>query len=359
MVFKDDRGFVGTVTDTDSTITGSDESGDLSTTAEKVRLPHDQSGLLWFEDQPTALFLASIDRWAQALLQDDGFNPIGPSNLTVRARVVAKQAGTLCGVHVVNRLLDIHLPHINRAWQTREGGHFQQDDVILILDGTPRDILAVERIILNFLGRLSGIATNTEQWVKVLGGMKVASTRKTTWGILDKWAVHVGGGFTHRLRKGDAAMIKENDHIALREGDEERAKETMKRWIMSTDFSYHGSFTVIEVDSISLALTVAKTWCNRMMETEEDRSLVIMLDNMGPTKTKEAVMDLRSHGYNEWIYTEASGNIRFEDLEDWKGTGADILSTSGLNMGVSSIDLSMLLDEDGIRENNSQKTNSN
>ena len=133
----------------------------------------------------------------------------------------------------------------------------------------------------------------------------------------------------------------------------------MKRWIMSTDFSYHGSFTVIEVDSISLALTVAKTWCNRMMETEEDRSLVIMLDNMGPTKTKEAVMDLRSHGYNEWIYTEASGNIRFEDLEDWKGTGADILSTSGLNMGVSSIDLSMLLDEDGIRENNSQKTNSN
>ena len=78
-----------------------------------------------------------------------------------------------------------------------------------------------------------------------------------------------------------------------------------------------------------------------------------------PTKTKEAVIDLRSHGYYELIYTEASVNIRFEVLEDWKGTGADIISTSGLNMGVSSIDLSMLLDEDGIRENNSQKTNSN
>ena len=87
MVFKDERGVVGAVTDTDSTITGSEESGDLSTTAEKVRLPHDQSGLLWFEDQPTSLFLASIDRWAQALLQDDGFNPIEIGRASCRERV--------------------------------------------------------------------------------------------------------------------------------------------------------------------------------------------------------------------------------------------------------------------------------
>ena len=347
-----ERGFPtrSAVTDTETTVSDSIGADDLSTTAEKVRLPHDQSGLLWFEDQPTSLFLESIDRWAHALLQDDGFKPIGPSNLTVRSRVVAKQEGTLCGLHVINRLLDIHLPHINRAWQTREGEQFQRGDVLLILDGTPRDILSVERIILNFLGRMSGISTHTEEWMKVLGGLKVASTRKTTWGILDKWAVHVGGGLTHRLRKGDAAMIKENDQIALREDDEARSKETMKRWIMSTDFNYHGSFTVIEVDSISLALTVAKTWCNRMMETGEDRSLVIMMDNMGPAKTKEAVMDLKSHGYNEWIYTEASGNIRFEDLEEWKGTGVDVISTSSLNMGVASVDLTMLLDNDGIRD---------
>ena len=213
------------VTDTDSTKTGSSESGDLSTTAAKVRLPHDQSGMLWFEDQPTALFLESIDRWTRTLLEDDGFVPVGISKLTVRARVVAKEAGTLCGVHVINRLLDVHVPHINRAWQAREGGHFQSGDVILILDGTPRDILSVERVILNFLGRLSGISTLTEKWTKGLSGMKVASTRKTSWGILDKWAVHVGGGLTHRLRKGDAVMIKENDQIALREGEENRGEK--------------------------------------------------------------------------------------------------------------------------------------
>ena len=354
MVFKHEIGLVGVVTGTDSNLSGPSGPEDLSITAEKVRLPHDQSNLLWLDDQPTQLFLESIDRWAQTLLDDDGFKPIGPSNLTVRARIIAKQSGTLCGVHVVNRLLDIHLPHINRAWQAREGGQFQRDDVLLILDGNPRDILSVERIILNFLGRMSGICTHTEQWTKILGGMKVASTRKTTWGILDKWAIHVGGGLTHRLRKGDAAMIKENDQIALREGDESKSKETMKRWIKSTNFNYHGSFTVIEVDTISLALTVAKTWCNRMMETGEDRSLVIMMDNMGPTKTKEAVMDLKSHGYNEWIYTEASGNVQFEDLEDWKVTGVDVISTSRLNMGVPSIDLTMLLDNDGIRETASQ-----
>jgi len=338
------------VKDTDSAMTDSLESGDLSSTAEKVRLPHDQSGMLWFEDQPTPLFLESIDRWTNTLLEDDGFRPVGPSKHTVRSRVIAKESGTLCGVHIINRLLDNHLPHIKRAWQAREGGQFQNGDVILILDGTPRDILSVERIVLNFLGRLSGIATRTEKWTKALGSMKVASTRKTSWGLLDKWAVHVGGGLTHRLRKGDAAMIKENDQIALREGDETRPKETMKRWIKTTGFNWHGSFTVIEVDSISLALTVAKSWCNRMMETDENRSLVIMLDNMGPAKTKDAVMDLKSHGYNEWIYTEASGNITFEDIDDWKGTGVDVISTSKLNMGVASVDMSMLLDDEGIRE---------
>ena len=200
------------------------------------------------------------------------------------------------------------------------------------------------------MGRLSGISTLTEKWTKGLSGMKVASTRKTSWGLLDKWAVHVGGGLTHRLRKGDAVMIKENDQIALREDDESRSKETMKRWIQTTDFNWHGSFTVIEVDSISLALTVAKSWCNRMMETDENRPLVIMLDNMGPVKTKEAVMDLKSHGYNEWIYTEASGNVKFEDIDEWKITDVDVISTSKLNMGVSSIDMSMLLDDEGIRE---------
>ena len=87
-----------------------------------------------------------------------------------------------------------------------------------------------------------------------------------------------------------------------------------------------------------------------MMETNENRPLVIMLDNMGPVKTKEAVMDLKSHGYNEWIYTEASGNVKFEDIDEWKITDVDVISTSKLNMGVSSIDMSMLLDDEGIRE---------
>ena len=121
------------------------------------------------------------------------------------------------------------------------------------------------------------------------------------------------------------------------------------QWIATTDLNNHGAFTVIEVDSISMANVIANAWCNRMMETEEDRTLVIMLDNMGQAKTKEAVLDIRSHGYDKWICTEASGNVRFEDLDDWMTTGVDVLSTSSMNMGIRSIDISMLVDESGVR----------
>ena len=129
----------------------------------------------------------------------------------------------------------------------------------------------------------------------------------------------------------------------------ESKKEAMRKWISTTDLNNHGAFTVIEVDTISMANVVANAWCNRMMETEENRTLVIMLDNMGPAKTKEAVLDIRSHGYDKWICTEASGNFRFEELDDWMTAGVDVLSTSSMNMGVRSIDISMLVDESGVR----------
>ena len=129
-------------------------------------------------------------------------------------------------------------------------------------------------------------------------------------------------------------MIKENDQTVLMKDLGESKKEAMKKWISTTDLNNHGAFTVIEVDTISMANVIAKSWCNRMMETEENRTLVIMLDNMGPSKTKEAVLDIQSHGYDKWICTEASGNIRFEDLDDWMASGVDVLSTSAMNMGV-------------------------
>jgi len=321
----------------------------LATTAHRVRLPHDRASDLWMDDSPSPILTESMERWVRTLLEDDGYRPIGQTRVLVRARVIAKQEGVLCGSHVVNHLLKTRLPDVQMSWHKREGERFQNDDTLLILDGAALEILAVERVLINLIGRMSGIATETERWVNRLNGLRVASTRKTAWGILDKWAVHIGGGLTHRLRKSDAWMIKENDQTVLKMNLEESKKETMQKWIATTDLNKHGAFTVIEVDSISMANVIAKAWCNRMMETEEDRILVIMLDNMGPAKTKEAVLDIQSHGYDQWICTEASGNIRFEDLDDWMTTGVDVLSTSSMNMGVRSIDISMLIDESGVR----------
>lgn len=322
---------------------------DLSTTAHRVRLPHDRASDLWTENSPSPLLVESMERWTKALLEDDGYRPIGQTRVLVRARIIAKQAGVLCGSHVVNHLIRTRLPELQMSWHKREGEQFNVDDTLLILDGAALEILSVERVIINLLGRMSGIATETERWVNRLNGLRVACTRKTAWGILDKWAVHIGGGLTHRLRKSDAWMIKENDQTVLKMDLGESKKEAMRKWISTTDLNNHGAFTVIEVDTISMANVVANAWCNRMMETEENRTLVIMLDNMGPAKTKEAVLDIRSHGYDKWICTEASGNVRFEDLDDWMTAGVDVLSTSSMNMGVRSIDISMLVDESGVR----------
>ena len=82
------------------------------------------------------------------------------------------------------------------------------------MKGECGEMLRCERIVLNILGRLSGISTNTARWVAIAGPMGVASTRKVDWGLLDKWAVHVGGGLTHRLSRADALMIKDSEVLA-------------------------------------------------------------------------------------------------------------------------------------------------
>ncbi len=314
---------------------------------ESRRLPHDRSSLLWDDGGLTPMLGDSIDRWVAAMVKDDGIlTPIEAAlkNGTRRARVTARQAGVLCGVHVAERMLLNWAPHINHSWLKREGDSLEDGQEFLILEGNKHCILRIERTLLNIIGRMSGIASNTRIWADLSGECQVAATRKTEWGLLDKWAVHVGGGLTHRLNRSDSLIIKENDIAALRGADEKKNKDVVKRLIENIDIEKHGRFIVIEVSSLAEAMAAGKAWCTRVLDLEVKPRLVIMLDNFGPEKTRDAVLDLDSHGYLEWCFVEASGNILFEDLAKWSKTGANVLSTSALNRGVPPIDISLMLD---------------
>ena len=222
------------------------------------RQPHDRSELLWSGDEPTALFLDSIDRWVDAMVADEHGGGVGPSGL-VEANITAKVPGLLCGRPVAERLLERHFPECSARWDCAEGSAISEGDSVANLHGPADDVLRLERILLNLLGRLSGIATNTANWASAARPIWVAATRKTEWGLLDKWAVLSGGGLTHRLDRSDALMLKENDFSAMAK-DGEDGLDAILRVVLSIDMNEHAGFTVIEVQSVEQSVAAAAAW---------------------------------------------------------------------------------------------------
>ena len=196
-----------------------------------------------------------------------------------------------------------------------------------------------ERSILNILGHLSGIATETKRWASK-AAKQVASTRKTTWGLLDKWAVHLGGGLTHRLTRNDALMIKENDLAAMFDSD--LANDVrIAQFIQNLDIANNPSFIEIEVRNEKEAITAAAMW--QQFHADAEIRLVVMLDNFGAERCKNTAAQLTEMGLRENILLEASGNIAFDTLDDWFECGVDVISTSAINRGVKPLDLSMIM----------------
>jgi nicotinate-nucleotide pyrophosphorylase (carboxylating) len=267
----------------------------------------------------------------------------GPDGL-VEATITAKAPGILCGRPVVQRLLDRHYPECTIHWRVLEGGAVTNGDTLATLLGSAVGLLRLERIMLNILGRLSGIATNTARWVAAARPRQVAATRKTEWGLLDKWAVHIGGGLTHRLDRSDALMLKENDLAAMTEEGEDMIV-AIQRAISSIDMDTHAEFTVIEVQEFLHAIAAAEAWKESQLARGGDEKLVIMLDNMEPNDTWQVMRRLNRYSdLGGYCILEASGGIVFESLDNWRsGAGVGIMSSSALNMGVSSLDMSMLI----------------
>ena len=304
-------------------------------------IPHDRGHLLWTaEDGVSRMLLSSMDRWVTAILADDDIdNPMFGSSETIDATIVAKGDGIVAGTAMVDHLIQIWAPAIQVNWRASDGKKVSNGEEIANLTGCRETILLIERSILNILGHLSGIATETKKWASK-AAKQIACTRKTTWGLLDKWAVHLGGGLTHRLTRNDALMIKENDLASMGDSDDGNEKK-IAELIQSLDLSQLESFIEIEVRNEKEAVTAAAMW--QQSHQGIDGKLVVMLDNFGPERCKEMVAQLEDMGLRNAVLLEASGNITFETLDEWFECGVDVISTSAINRGVKPLDISMIV----------------
>jgi nicotinate-nucleotide pyrophosphorylase (carboxylating) len=223
-----------------------------------------------------------------------------------------------------------------------DGQEMNAGDVVLEIEGERGALLSHERVGVNLLQRMSGIATMTrrlqERVQRINPGTFVVATRKTPWGLLDKRAVHLGGGGTHRLGLHDAILIK-NNHLALLASDEAEAAQIAieKAWGSRAA----AAFVEVEVRSTEAAIAAAQVF-QRLQEKESSSCpCLLLLDNMAPEQVRRTVDALASKGLREHMLIEVSGKISENNLEEYATCGADALSLGALTHSPRALDLSL------------------
>jgi len=288
-------------------------------------------------------YLAVVATFLEELFLSD----LGPGDLTVEAlglgrerasaRVVAKEPGVAAGIEEFQWLL--RRSEISVKPLKKDGDPIERDEVLVEIEGRRRDLLTYERTGLNLLQRMSGIATMTrrlqERVQRRNPGTFVVATRKTPWGLLDKRAVHLGGGGTHRLGLHDAILIK-NNHLALLGGSEEEAVALAieRAWA----FRQTAAFIEIEVRSVQTAVAAAQAFRRLQEQDSTSCPCLLLLDNMDPQQVRRTVDALRSDRLWEHVLMEVSGNISESNIEDYAACGADALSLGALTHSPRALD---------------------
>jgi len=261
-----------------------------------------------------------------ALIEDMPYGDITtdlliPQESTSIAVLLAKESGILCGIDVAKRVFEILDSNIKFEKLKADGDYIQKGDVLAKIQGKTRAILMGERLALNLLQRMSGIATFTNMLAQKIKGYKatVTDTRKTIplLRMLDKYAVFVGGGKNHRYSLSDAVLIKDNHIKAVGSISEaiKRAKENIP----------HTMKVEVEV--------------RNMQEFEEallSGADIIMLDHFTVDEMKKAVEKAGGR-----VLIEASGNINIDNIEEIAKTGVDIISIGAITHSVKSLDISL------------------
>jgi nicotinate-nucleotide pyrophosphorylase (carboxylating) len=274
----------------------------------------------------------------QALLEDKATSDVTTaitidSGLRASATVIARQDCVVCGLGCIPRFLDIYARLDKRNSGRYEvishpemfdGVRVKKGQAIAVIRHNARVILACERVILNLLQRMSGIATLTRQYVDAVAGTKakVLDTRKTIPGlrVLDKYAVRCGGGENHRLDLSDGILIK-NNHISLGGGIE----KVLKR---AHELRRPGQTIDIEVRSF-----------DELQAALDNGAEALLLDNMSPSDVKKALAAIAERGGG--ISTEASGGIQLENIRKYALTGVDYISVGALTHSAIAVDISM------------------
>lgn len=248
-----------------------------------------------------------------------------PGRAVTHAVIHAKDKGVLAGVEVARRVFALLDPEIKFTAELEDGAKLAPGSVIATLDGPAQSVLTGERLALNLLQHMSGVATRTHKLAAIAAphGAKLVDTRKTTPGmrLLDKYAVKVGGGANHRLGLYDAMLIKDN-HIKVAGGITAALKRAK---------AYASHMTKIEIEVEDLA---------GVKEALEAGADVIMLDNMAPSMMAEAVALIHHRAV-----VEASGGIDESTLEAAAKSGVDVISVGALTHSVKALDISMDIGE--------------
>jgi nicotinate-nucleotide pyrophosphorylase (carboxylating) len=296
-------------------------------------------------------YLKWVKRFTEDILEQD-LGEMGDITTTsifgdktdpARAVVRAKEDGVMAGIAEVTWFYEQH--GIAVTSHKRDGDPVHAGDLVLELRASEKRLLETERTGLKVLQRMSGIATMTRRLldqVKAAGAdAMIVATRKTHWPLLDKKAVWVGGGGTHRLGLWEAILIKDNHLEGLkREGyQEDYIEEALTRAWQHRD---RAVFIEVEVEDEVDALTAAKTF-NDLQGHGEVRPCVIMLDNMPPPQIRGVITVLKERGLYDSVLLEASGGIAPDNLIEYAQTGVDILSLGSLTHSPKALDLNQTL----------------
>ena len=256
-----------------------------------------------------------------------------PPELQGQASILAKAEGILAGIEVARGVLLRVDPSLEVDLLITDGARIKPGDIIATVSGRVTSIFKAERVALNFLQRLSGIASQTARYIAETRGQKakITDTRKTTPGLrpLEKYAVRLGGGQNHRFHLGDGILIKDNHLAALR-----ALGMSLKDIVARARQNAPPGLTVeVEVTSVPEALEAAEAGAD-----------IIMLDNMSPEEMSQAVSRLPSQ-----VKTEASGGINLTNVRAVAMTGVDIISIGALTHSSKALDISLELEPQTLR----------
>ena len=247
-----------------------------------------------------------------------------PSTAIGKSQLIIKENGVLAGVEVASKVFQAFDPDLKMTVFINDGAEVKVGDVAFVVEGKIQSLLQTERLMLNIMQRMSGVATRTREYVKALEGTKtrVLDTRKTTPGLrlLEKEAVKIGGGVNHRIGLYDMILLKDN-HVDFAGGIAQAIQRT-KAYLKEKGKDLKIEIEVRNFDELAQVMT----------EGGVDR---IMLDNFTPANTRKAV-EIIAGKYE----TESSGGITFSTLKEYAECGVDYISVGALTHSVKSLDMS-------------------